>query len=80
MILQKMENYIKTRDFFNRKYKKKLQRVIPEYLKHKGHRAEVYKFTTQLFKEPDFKIAGFKIAILRGEYLGKDCIYYSLVY
>ena len=62
------------------KQTRKSKRIFEAYLKHKGHRAEVYKFTTQLFKEPDFKIAGFKIAILRGEYLGKDCIYYSLIF
>ena len=75
-----MGKYIKTRDFYNRRFKKKLQRVIPEYLKHKGHQAQIYKFTTQLFKEPDYKIAGFKIAIKEGEYLGKDCVYYSLIF
>lgn len=58
---------------------RKARKVFEAYLKHKGHKAQVYKFTTQLFKEPDYKIAGFNIAIERGVYLGKTCIYYSLI-
>jgi len=52
--------------------------VFKKFLERK-HTAEVYKFTTELYAEPVYKIAGFKIAIERGVYLGKDCIFYSLI-
>ena len=56
------------------KQTRKSVRVFKAYLKHKGHEAQVYKFTTQLFKEPAYKVAGFKIAIQAGTYLNKSCI------
>jgi hypothetical protein len=61
------------------KQTRKSRRIFSAYLKHKGHRAQVYKFTTQLFKKPVYKVGGFNIAVTRGEYFGKDCIYYSLI-
>lgn len=62
------------------KQTRKSRRIFEAYLKHKGHQAEVYKFTTVLFKVPDYKVAGFKLAVQHGEYLNKSCVYYSLIF
>jgi hypothetical protein len=70
---------MKTTILNNKRKQKRLQRVIPAYLKHKGQIADVYRFTTELHAVPSYRIAGLNIAIQRGEYLGKDCLFYSLV-
>jgi len=69
---------IKTWQYTNRRKHKKALKVFKKFLERK-HTAEVYKFTTELHAEPVYKIAGFKIAIERGVYLGKDCIFYSFI-
>jgi hypothetical protein len=61
------------------KQTRKSKRIFEAYLKHKGYDADCYKFTTQLFKEPVLFVAGFKIAIERGVYLGETCVFYSLI-
>ena len=68
-----------TREYINRRKQRKMQRVISAYLKHKGHEAQVYKFTAVLFKVPSYRVAGLKIAVQDGEYLGKSCVFDSLI-
>ena len=73
-------NNIKTLGFFNRHKLAKVRRVIPEYLKHKGLHADEFVFTEKLFKEPEFFVAGFKIATQKEVFNGKERIYYSLIF
>jgi len=68
-----------TRGYFDKRKQRKVTEVLTKYLRYKGLEADIFKFTTKLHKDPDYSICGYNIAVQRSEYLGKDCIYFSIV-
>lgn len=70
---------MKTWQYIDRRKQKRMLKVIEAYLRHKGLIADQFVFSYSLFKNPSYRVAGFKIATEPGEWFGKSRIYFSLI-